>query len=54
MINAITQKTGLIFIQSSLSFCAGPSNPAIPYIKSNIDVIIKEKLIKNNIVYLPL
>lgn len=53
MINAITQKTGLIFIQSSQSFCAGPSNPEIPQIKSNIEVIIKEKLIKNNIVYYP-
>ena len=54
MINAITQKTGLIFIQSSASFSAGPSNPAIPQIKSNIEVIIKEKLIKNNIIYTPL
>lgn len=54
MINAITQKTGLIFIQSSASFCPWPSNPAIPHIKSNIDVSIKEKLIKNNIIYTPL
>lgn len=53
MINAITQKTGLIFIQSSQSSLAGPSNPEIPHIKSNIAVIIKEKLIKNNIVYYP-